>query len=152
MLPWNREKLVCTIRSVKFIIDRDNVLGSVRLSVCQSIRVITSLRHLSVCNQGACVCNQGACTDNSTAAVDRLLILMSTVDSWPYPFLTLSEETAHSTVYHHLSHQSSCIKTAQQSLRWRYTVDWAIFSESVLSCCQMMTAIIQDYSVTLEQQ
>ena len=44
---------------------------------------------------------------------------------------TLSEETAHSNVYHHLSQQSSCITTAQQSLRWRYTVEWAIFSESV---------------------
>ncbi len=44
---------------------------------------------------------------------------------------TLSEETAHSTVYHHLSQQFSCKTTAQQSLRWRYTVEWAIFSESV---------------------
>ena len=30
---------------------------------------------------------------------------------------TLSEETAHSTVYHHLRQQSSCITTAQRSLR-----------------------------------
>ncbi len=29
----------------------------------------------------------------------------------------LSEETAHSTVYHHLSQKSSCITTAQRSLR-----------------------------------
>ena len=27
------------------------------------------------------------------------------------PFITLSEETANSTVYHHLNQQSSCIKT-----------------------------------------
>ncbi len=45
----------------------------------------------------------------------------------------LSKRTAHSTIYHHLSQQSSCIETAQQSLSWRYTVDWAIFSESVHS-------------------
>ncbi len=30
---------------------------------------------------------------------------------------TLSEETAHSTEYHHLNQQSSCIMTAQRSLR-----------------------------------
>ncbi len=38
---------------------------------------------------------------------------------------------AHSTVYHHLSQQSRCIKAVQSSLRWRYTVEWAIVSESV---------------------
>ena len=52
---------------------------------------------------------------------------------------TLSEETAHSTVYHHLNQQSSCIITAQRSLRWRYTVEWAIFSESVSQ------SVTQDY-------
>ncbi len=35
---------------------------------------------------------------------------------------TLSEGTAHSIVYHNLSQQSSCTKTAESSLRWRYTV------------------------------
>ena len=44
---------------------------------------------------------------------------------------TLSEETAHSSVYHHLSKQFSCIKTAQSSLRWICAVVWTIFSESV---------------------
>ncbi len=48
---------------------------------------------------------------------------------------SLSEETAHSTVYHHLSQQSSCINTAQSSLRWRYTVEWAVSSESVTLIC-----------------
>ncbi len=46
---------------------------------------------------------------------------------------TLSEETAHSTVYQHLSQQSSCIRTAQRSLRWRCTVGWPVSSESVWS-------------------
>ncbi len=32
-------------------------------------------------------------------------------------YIALSEETAHSTVYHHLNQTSSCITTAQQSLR-----------------------------------
>ncbi len=48
------------------------------------------------------------------------------------PYNTLSEETAHSTVYHHLSTQSSCIKTAQGLLRWRCTVGWVVSSESVV--------------------
>ena len=42
----------------------------------------------------------------------------------------LSEETAYSTVYQYLSQQSSRIKTAQNSLRWRLTVGWAVSSES----------------------
>ncbi len=33
---------------------------------------------------------------------------------------TLLEETVYSTVYYHLNQQSSCIKTMQSSLRWRY--------------------------------
>ncbi len=44
---------------------------------------------------------------------------------------TLSEEIAHSTVYQHIRLQSSCIKTAKSSLRWRYTVERAVISESV---------------------
>ena len=50
---------------------------------------------------------------------------------WNLAASTLSEETAHSTVYHHLNQQSSCITTAQRSLRWRYTMEWASISESV---------------------
>ena len=51
-------------------------------------------------------------------------VLMDTLvhDHSPKPLIsmfvnTLSEETAHSTVYHHLGQQSSCITTAQRSLR-----------------------------------
>ncbi len=46
---------------------------------------------------------------------------------------SLSEETAHSIVYHHLSQQSSCIKTAQRSFSWIYTIGWAVYSESACS-------------------
>ena len=42
-----------------------------------------------------------------------------------------TKDTAHSTVCHHLSEQSSCIKRAQSSMRWRYAVGWVIYSESV---------------------
>ncbi len=50
-----------------------------------------------------------------------------------HDYCALSEETAHSTVYQHLSQQSRCIKTAQRSLRWRCTVGWAVSSKSVVS-------------------
>ncbi len=41
---------------------------------------------------------------------------------------TLSKETTHSTVYHHLSQKSSCTKTDQSSLRSRYTVGCTVSS------------------------
>ncbi len=44
---------------------------------------------------------------------------------------TFSEEIGNSTGYNHLSPQSSCIKTAQSSLSWRYREEWDISSESV---------------------
>ncbi len=44
---------------------------------------------------------------------------------------TLSEETAYSTVYHHLSKCWAVFIQLDCMLRWWYTVEWAVSSESV---------------------
>ena len=44
---------------------------------------------------------------------------------------TLSEETAYSTVYHHLSECWAVFIQLDCMLRWWYTVEWAVSSESV---------------------
>ncbi len=57
-------------------------------------------------------------------------------------FTTLSEETAHSNVYHHLKHQSSCIKTAQSLLTWRYTVKLAVSAIVKVPSCLFVYLLI----------
>ncbi len=51
--------------------------------------------------------------------------------------LTLSEETAHSTVYVHLNELWAVFIQLDCMLRWWYTVEWAISSESAISWCKL---------------
>ena len=50
-------------------------------------------------------------------------------DLWHWP--SLSEETAHPTVYLHLSKLSDVFIQLDYWLRWWWTVEWAVSSESV---------------------
>ncbi len=51
---------------------------------------------------------------------------------------TLPEETAHSTVYFHLSELWAVFIQLDCWLRWWYTVEWAVSSESVLRTCRYL--------------